>query len=216
MKKLSIIASIISICGLAQATTITAPSTLVGANVLEGNDAYAWGISPVVPVGQIVTSATVTFSGVTLTASGNSAGTGYLYTDLLNLSTTGVKTYTDNDAAGDYFTGLSQFSGANSSKLSNLGSAFFAAVNDTLNLTYVLSSAQLVSLNAYLAAGGLSIGIDPDCHYTVGNLTFSYTTGTGPGPKGSVPDTATTAFLLGAGLLGLDVFRRKFAPAVKA
>ena len=216
MKKLTIIAGLVTICGFAQATTINAPSTLVGANVLQGQDAYAWGISPVVPTGQQVTSATLTFSSVTLTASGNSAGNGYLYTDLLNLSTTGVATYVDNDAPGDYFAGLSQFTGANSSKLSSLGSAFFTSVGTTLNLTYTLTSAQLISLNAYLAAGGLSIGIDPDCHYSVGGLSFTYTTGTGGIPHTPVPDMATTAYLLGASLLGLEVLRRKFAPAVKA
>lgn len=216
MKKLSVIVGLVSVCVLAQATTINAPSSLVGANILLGQDAYAWGISPVVPTGQQVTSATLTFTGVTLTHSGNSAGNGYLYTDLLNLNTSGVATYTDNDAPGDYFAGLASFSGSNSSKLSSLGTAFFASVGTSLNLTYILTSAQLLSLNAYLTAGGLSIGIDPDCTYTVGSLCFTYTTGTGPGPKGSVPDTATTAFLLGAGLLGLEVFRRKFAPAVKA
>jgi hypothetical protein len=158
----------------------------------------------------------LTFSSVTLTHSGNSAGNGYLYTDLLNLSTTGVSTSVDNDAAGDYFAGLSQFSGVNSSKLSSLGTAFFASVGTTLNLTYSLSAAQLISLNAYLAAGGLSIGIDPDCTYTVGGLSFTYTTGSGGIPHTPVPDLATTAYLLGASLLGLEVLRRKFALAIKA
>ena len=219
MKKLTIIAGLITVCGLAQATTINAPSTLVGTSVLLGGSAYAWGISPVVPTGQQVTSATLTFTSVTLTH-GNSTGSCYLYTDLLNLSSSGVTTYSDplsnNGLGSDYFASLAQFSGANSSKLSSLGSQFFASVGTTLTWSYVLTSAQLISLNAYLANGGLSIGIDPDCSYNVGGISFSYTTGSGGIPHTPVPDMATTAYLLGASLLGLQVLRRKFAPAVKA
>lgn len=216
MKKLTLIAGLVAIFGLAQATTINVPSALVTSG-LDGNSAYSWGITPVVPTGQQVDSATLTFSNIKLTASGNSAGTGYLYTDLLSLNSSGVTTYTDSDASGDYFAGLSAFKGANASKLTALGAQFFASVGTTIStLSYVLSSAQLVTLNAYIAAGGFSIGIDPDCHYTFSSLSFSYTTATSPGPKGGVPDAATTVYLLGASLLGLEVLRRKFAPAVKA
>lgn len=205
MRTNCIIATLICAVSAAQAVTINtinAPSALVGASVLSGNNAYSWAVAPTVASGQQIDSATINFNNITLTVA-NSSGTGYLYTDLLGLGGAGVTTYTDNDAAGDYFSG----------KFSNvsLGTQFFASVGTTLSWSYILNGSQLASLNNYFANGGFSIGIDPDCHYTVGGLSFNYTT-----KSNSVPDGATTAWLLGAGLLGLELLRRKLAPAVKA
>src|ERR1035437_1247517 len=103
MKKILLIATLVGICGLVRATTITAPSSLTGFNALNGNNAYSWGISIAVPTGQIVTSAQIDFTGIKLTAA-NSSGTGYLYTDLLNSQTTGVTTRTDNDVRSEEHT----------------------------------------------------------------------------------------------------------------
>ena len=190
-------------CGLLHATTIPAPSSLVGVNTLQGQDAYSWGISIAVPTGETITSAEVSFTGITLTASGNSAGTGTLYTDLLDSQTTGVTTKADNDASGDYW--ATQYSG---SSITSLGTEFFARVGTTLSWNYILSAAELADLNSYLTAGTFNLGIDPDCHYNVGGLSFSYTLGSVP-PPSAVPDGAMTAFLLGISLAGLEVFRRQ-------
>src|ERR1035437_8247705 len=202
MKKTLLIAALVGICGLAQATTITAPSSLVGSSVLNGNNAYSWGISIAVPTGQSVSSAQINFTGVTLTRS-NSSGTGYLYTDLLNSKATGVATPTDYDACGDYW--ATKFSGAN---ITALGTQFFAAVGTTLTWSYVLTAAELTALNSYLTAGTFNIGIDPDCHYTVGGLSFDYTLT--PSTPHTVPDNAATALLLVLGLASLEIFRRQF------
>jgi len=206
MKKTLLLATLVGISGLAQATTINAPSTLIGANALNGNDAYSWGISIAVPTGQTITSAEIDFSSITLTASGNSAGTGTLYTDLLNTKTTGVATATDNDATGDYWS--TKFSGANISSLTTEG---FSYVGQTQSWNDVLTAKQLAALNTYLSTGTFSIGIDPDCHYTVGNISFIYTLS--PTSNNTVPDVATTAALLALGLAGLEVFRRQFVAA---
>ena len=208
MKKICIITALVCAASVVQAitintgTTINAPAALVGVNALNGANAYSWAIAPTVASGATIDSATINFNNITLTV-GNSSGTGFLYTDLLKLGGSGVTTYTDNDAAGDYFAG----------KFSNvsLGSQFFSSVGTTLSWSYVFTGAQLSSLNNFFSNGGFSLGFDPDCHYTVGGLSFSYTT-----KSNSVPDGATTAWLLGAGLLGMEVFRRKLAPAVKA
>ena len=80
MKKLFFIATLVGTCGLVQATTISAPSSLVTGG-LDGNSAYSWGITIPVPSGQTIISASINFSGIDLTHSGNSAGTGVLYTD---------------------------------------------------------------------------------------------------------------------------------------
>jgi len=168
---------------------------------LDGVDAYSWGISIPVPQGQTVTSASIDFTSVTLQAA-NSSGTGYLYTDLLNSQKSGVATASDNDAPGDYW--ATQFSGAN---ITALGSQFFKSVGTTLTWSYVLNASQLASLNVYLTAGSFNIGIDPDCHYSVGAITFDYTLS--PEHNNTVPDAATTALLLVLGLGALEIVRRQ-------
>jgi len=206
MKKSILFATVLGLCSLAQATTIVgttvnAPSSLVGSDALAGENAYSWGIAITVPAGQQITSAEVDFNNITLSAA-NSSGTGYLYTDLLNSSKTGVTTASDGDAAGDYW--ATQFSGAN---ITTLGSQFFASVGTTLSWSYILNATQLAALNSYLTAGIFNLGIDPDCHYTVGNISFTYTEGS------TVPDYSVTAYLLGLGLLAVELGRRKLAPA---
>ena len=203
MKKSLLLATLIGINGLAHATTIDAPSSLTGNGSLLGENAYSWGISIAVPVGQEVTSAEIDFTAVDL-AGANSSGTGYLYTDLLNSQSKGVTTAYDGDAPGDYW--ATKFSGKN---ITTLGTEFFASVGTTLTWSYILNAAQLTALNSYLAGGAFNIGIDPDCHYNVGNISFTYNLA--PAPHGNtVPDAAVTAFLLLLGLAGLEVFRRQF------
>ena len=202
MKKIAIIAVLSAIGSLANATTINAPSSLIGSSVLVGENAYAWGIPISLGAGQSISSASISFSGITLTGA-NSSGTGYLYTDLLNSGTAGVTAYADGDAPGDYF--LTKFTSAN---LVSLGYQFFASVGTTLSWTYNLNSTQLAALNSFLADGIFSITIDPDCHYTVGGLSFTYATTTT-----NVPDVAATIYLLGVVLLGVEVSRRKLALA---
>lgn len=199
MKKTSILAILAATCTIAGATTISAPSVLTGKDALAGQDAYAWGLS--VGAGQTITSASLVFNNITLTAA-NSSGKGVLYSDLLNSSLTGVHTYTDNDATGDYFTG--HYTGAN---IVSLGSKMFNAVGTTLSWTVTFNSAQLAALNLFAADGTFDLGFDPDCHYDVGSICFNYTV------KQSVPDVDVTAYVLGLALLGLEVSRRKFAPA---
>jgi hypothetical protein len=205
MKKILLIATLVGACGFVRATTINAPSTLIS-NGLNGNDAYSWGISIAVPNGQVITSAQIDFTSIDLTSSGNPANTGVLYTDLLNSKATGLTTAVDNDAAGDYWT--TQYSGAN---ITTIGTKAFAALGTTLTWSYVLTAGELTALNSYLAAGTFNIGIDPDCHFSVGGLDFSYTLGT---PKtNSVPDDYSTAFLMIFGLAALAIVRRQLMPA---
>ena len=207
MKKMLLLATIVGTTSLVQATTLTAPSGLIGTDAFEGNDAYSWGPSIAVPSGEQVASAEIDFSDVTLTSSGNQYGTGTIYTDLLNSKNTGVTTATDNDAPGDYW--ATKFSGAN---ITALGSEFFASVGTTESWGYVLNSAQLAALNSYLSAnnGVFNIGIDPDCHYNVGDLTFTYTLTSN---HNTVPDVAATAALFVLALAGLEVFRRQMVLA---
>jgi len=205
MKKISIFAILAAACSIAGATTVNVPSSLTGSDALAGQNAYSWGIPITLGAGQSVASASISFQNITLTAA-NSSGKGYLYTDLLNDSATGVHTFTDNDAPGDYF--ATKYSSPN---IVSLGTEVFRSVGTTLSWTYTLTSTQLASLNEFLTSGVFNIGFDPDCHYTVGCISFNYSTT--PPPPTNVPDMAVTAYLLGLGLLALEVSRRKLAMA---
>ena len=203
MKKACFVAICLSLGNLAQAITINAPSSLTGYEVLNGAYAYSWGVPISLASGETIDSATIAFSSVTLNVA-NSSGTGYLYTDLLNLNTTGVASYSDGDAAGDYFTTV-----VPASKLTSLGTQFFPSINTTNSWNYVLNASQLAALNAYATNGLVDIGLDPDCHFSVGGISFTYTTLTSHNQQ--VPDGASTVLLLGATLMGLCLAHRKFA-----
>jgi len=204
MKKIYILAVFAVTCGLASATTVNVPSVLTGTDALAGQNAYAWGIPISLAPGESITTASLSFTDVKLTAA-NSSGKGILYSDLLNSSLTGVHTYTDNDAPGDYFTG--QYSGG---KIVSLGSKVFGSVGTMLSWTVKFDSTQLAALNAFLVNGIFDIGFDPDCHYNVGSINFCYTT-----TPVSVPDAAVTIYTLGLALLALEATRRKLAMAKK-
>ena len=205
MKKACFIGLCVGFCSLAQATiisspttTVNAPSSLTGYEVLNGAYAYSWGIPVGLAAGQTISSATISFTSVTLNIA-NSSGVGYLYTDLLNLNSAGVTTYYDGDAAGDYFA-----TAVTASKRTSLGTQVFPSVGTTASWNYVFNASQLAALNAYATNGLVDIGLDPDCHFSVGNISFAYTTS-------QVPDGASTALLLGVGLTGLGFVRRKLA-----
>jgi len=198
MKKILIIAATLSICGLTHATTVNVLSSAT----LNGTYAYTDGIGITLTAGQSITAAEIDWNNVTMTTS----GLGELYTDLINSTTTGLKTYTDNDSAGDYL--ATKFSG----NMTSVGTANFTK-GIPLTFSYILNTTELAALNSYLTSGKgvFDIGFDPDCTFTVGSLSLIYTVGSQP--HVSVPDGATTALLLIVGLAGMEIFRRKFAVA---
>jgi hypothetical protein len=200
MKKLPAILMFAATCGLAQATTINAPSGLTGLNALSGESAYTWGVGINLGADETIDSASLTFSNIKLTAA-NSSGTGFLYSDLINAALTGVHTFTDNDAPGDYFNTV-----VSSGNIANLGKQFFASVGTQLSWTITFDANELAALNTFAADGIVDFGFDPDCHYNVGNICFTYTTRTS---HSRVPDAPMTAYLLGISLLGMELFRRQ-------
>ena len=184
---------------MTHATTINVLSSAT----LNGTYAYTDGVGITLTAGQSITTAEIDWTNVKLTSS----GTGKLYTDLINSTTTGLKSYTDNDSAGDYLT--TKFSAGN---ITSVGTASFLS-GTALTFSYLLNTTELAALNSYLTSGKgvFNIGFDPDCTYTVGGLSFIYTVGGSQPHGGSVPDGATTALLMIVGLAGVEMFRRKFA-----
>lgn len=80
----------------------------------------------------------------------------------------------------------------------------FVSSSKTNSVVINFTSTELTSLTNYIKNGGnFGIGIDSDCHYTVGSFAFNMTTTTT-----SVPEP-TLLSLLGCGLLGLAFIRRK-------
>jgi hypothetical protein len=203
MKKLLLLASLIGTASLVQATTVSS-----GLTYLSGDNAYSWGFTPSLTSGQTISSFEIDFSSVDLVA-GNSSGTGYLYTDLLNTKTTGITTLTDNDVSGDYWATV-----LSSANRTSLGSKYFSSVGTTLTWSYVLTADQLAALNSDLTANGvIDIGLDPDCHYSASGISVTYSTATANAGTSTVPDGATTMILLALGLGAVEVFRRRFVKA---
>jgi len=209
MKKIFLAGILFGALNFAQASTISAPSGMIGTGALIGTYAYLWSV----PLNQDVTSASITFSSVTETLSGNgndiSVDVGSfigMAVDQSKAPTSGnYSTVTDNDAPGDAF--AANTTGVDPTAI-NLGTQLFPKLNVAETWTYTFTAAQLVALNSYINAGNWGFEIDPDCHFTVGGITFNYTPATVV-TKTSVPDHATTAGLLGLTFVGLMAFRRK-------
>lgn len=207
MTKICIIGIMAAICGIAQATTITptvsgqdysslVPSGGGQSHAFEIGNGYEWGIN--LASGVQLASVTVTVNTKLI----NDPSGSTLYIGLIDAApVTGVQE-TGTSLSGDaYLTGLTGFVFDQGTFFNN---------NQTQNAYLYITGANLSSLNSYLAAHstseGFDIGFEPNCTYIVNSMSITYTTK-------SVPDAATTVLLLGASLLGLEIFRRKFVPA---
>jgi hypothetical protein len=228
MKKIFLTSALLGILNFAQAITINAPSDMTGTGALVGTYAYLWDVGPInLSAGQQITSASITFTGVTETLSGNGndisvdagsifsgmgfSGTGSgVPTSITSLPAAGTdKSYTDNDASGDAFQ-----KDINSGKAVNLGTELFPKLNVAQTFTFTFfTTSELAALNSYIT-GLWGFEIDPDCHFNVTNICFTYTVGTTN--KTKAPDAPATAGLLGLVLLGMFVARRKFVTSFEA
>jgi len=209
MKKIFLVGLLFGTFNFAHATSIGAPSGLIGTGALNGNYAYLWSVPLSAP--QNITAASITFTGIkeTLPGNGNSISVDFgTFVGIGTVPTPGNYSGTsisDGDAAGDAFQ-----ANVNSGKAVHLGTELFPSLNVAHTWTYVFSAAQLITLNTYIAAGNWGFEIDPDCHFDVpaGGIRFDYTSQTITNNT-SVPDSGTTLVMLGAGLLGLAALRRK-------
>lgn len=215
MRKFYIAGVLFAVLNFAQATSIdvNAPSGLIGKNALNANYAYLW-TAPV--AAQDFTSATITFTGVVRTGSGKGNDISVDIGNFLGMpvgqssvpTSGGLGSIKDKDAMGDAF---------NANVVANdaihLGTQLFTSKKTPQSWSYTFTGAQLEALNNYIAAGNWGFEIDADGKFSVGGISFSYTTeitDTKPvGVVATVPDSMTTFGLLGASLLVLIVGRRK-------
>jgi hypothetical protein len=205
MKKIFLAGLILGSFTLAQATTINAPSGMIGSGALNGNYSYLWSV-PL--AAQNISYASITFTGVKETAggNGNSISTDFgTFVGIGTVPTAGnYSAISDGDAAGDAFQG-----NINSGKATRLGTELFPALNVAHTWTYVFTTAQLVSLNSYIATGNWGFEIDPDCHFDVGGISFDYTVQTVTNKIDRVPESTETLGLLAIGMVSLLAVRRK-------
>ena len=197
----------------AQATTINAPSGLIGTGALNGNYAYLWTVASgnLASSGQTVNSVTVTFNNIveTITGSGNdiTIDVGSFVNMAVDKSyVPAVGSYSgnaisDGDATGDAFQ-----ANITAGDAVRLGMMSFSSTYVSQNLSVTLTGSELSALQGYMNAGAWGLEIDPDCHFNVGSISLSYTT---TGTNLGVPDSASTLGLLGFCFAGLFFFRRQ-------
>jgi hypothetical protein len=232
MKKVFLIAAFIGVLRLSEAITINAPSDLIGNGSLVGTYAYLWDVgSLVIPTGDQITSASISFTGVKETASGNgndiSVDFGRIFSGMSFSGTgTGVKNnqltgylpgagtdsttnFIDNDALGDAFLQNTTIKSNGYYNAYSLGKQSFPTLNVTTNFTFNFTTNELAALDNYVT-GLWGFEIDPDCHFDVGAICFNYTVGPTNNTR-TAPDAPATAGLMGLSLLAMFVFHRKTA-----
>jgi hypothetical protein len=191
LKRLFWLYSLLGTISAAHATTINYSPT--GLGTMDGSYYYTWNIYDPNLIGANITAATLTYNNITLTSFGLNRP-GILWTHLLNTSsgsgTTGFTQGSDNDNGSDRFSGQGLF----------VGKQLFPTLNVAATVPYSL---DLATLTSYAADGHFAIGIDPDCHYTVGSIVLSITYS-----PHSTPDAGSTVMLLGIALPVLGLFRR--------
>jgi hypothetical protein len=232
MKKIFLIGALVGVFSLSEAIPINAPADMIGTGSLVGTYAYLWDVGPlVIPKGDQITSASISFTSVTETAGGSgndiSVDFGRIFSGMSFSGTgTGVKSgqltgylpgagtdsttnYIDNDALGDAFLQNTTIKSNGYYNAYSLGKQSFPSLNVTTNFTFTFTTNELAALDNYVT-GLWGFEIDPDCHFNVGALCFNYTIA----PTNNVrtaPDAPATAGLVGLSLLGMLIVHAKFA-----
>jgi hypothetical protein len=192
---------------------------------LDHHNAYTWQFSSVViPAGQTITGATLTFRDIANwdtnqnrlfvhmldtarsfgTASGNRSATLNGVTSFVDASGSPVPV----GQIQDYFAGDDSALVAAGTGDTFLFDRSFNMVGQSsyvaTNFTHTFTASQLAALSTYILNGNnLAFGFDPDCHYWNNGLVFTIITGPTP-----TPEPATLA-LLGTGLMSTGFYLRR-------
>jgi hypothetical protein len=166
---------------------------------------YIWGIAGTpVPAGQVITSATLTISGLN---NYERSSTDTIFIDLLNTAQVGTSS---SNGIQDTFTGVSDYFLKSSSNALYNGQTELAAVVSNpatgtqyyphpTTLTINFTASELQALTTDLADGDFGFGFDDHCHWYDGGISFTYTTCPSPVPEPG------TMMLLGVGMAALAI-----------
>ncbi|HJR06774.1 MAG TPA: PEP-CTERM sorting domain-containing protein [Pyrinomonadaceae bacterium] len=186
---------------------------------LDHHRAYTWQINNVVvPAGQTITGATLTFNSITnwdTTANTlfvrmfDSANTFTSASGTRTATVNGVTSIQDVDASQSPVTSISDYFASSNVLVNNTGTVIgqFTDTNGvatTQNVVFTFNQTQLAALISYLNSGNnVAFGFDPDCHFWNNGITLKIYTS-----PAAVPEPATMT-LLGTGLAGLYYRRRR-------
>ncbi len=189
MKKILVffvaIALVVTLGGIAGATTFTFQPTPADLWDLDHYKYYTWGVDWAIPDGEHILEATLTFDNIR----NYNWGTNDLWVTALDSAPAGASMGHDNQGGGNYFAGQ----GILLNHWRNLPGA-------AQDITYDFSASEIAGLTGYLADGNFGLGFDPDCHFYNSGISLTIET--------AVPIPGAV-WLMFAGLAGILGVRKK-------
>jgi hypothetical protein len=208
MKSLLSLALLALFVTKSSATSLTYTPTPADLGDLDHHSAYTWRIDNINLAGGTIAAASLTFKNI----ANWDPNPNMLFMHLFDTAKySGVHSFIDATGApvpanqiADNF--AAPLLATNPLIASGTGNTYLTQHSFTMTpvtFTYNFTAAQLLALQSYIANGGdIAFGLDPDCHFFNDGVTFKITT---------VPDTGTTAILLGGAFVVLVCAQRKVA-----